>query len=323
MTVRTLSHTITGNPDVVRIEVVNNYRDAVGRATLETRTLGGLGVGDSVEITMGYVGDTAKLFKGNAKSIRAANLPGLYTLECQDVLWQAQEFWFVPADLDNPWSRSNIAAEDLVQDILAEAQLTDYAADYSPGFTFATGETPVEIKLQSAWDVIGWICEITGAHVYADINGQVHYTNIDPVPGVSTHTLTTGAAGQIIFSDYTKSDDNARNKVVVFGAPGIKAEASAAPNGYTLPANFYKTAIISHGMIDTQQMAQDCADLNLTALNRLTESVRCDIEGDPGVECRDTVTVTEAFTGVSGDWFVLEARHAMQDAYKTQLTLTR
>jgi len=77
-------------------------------------------------------------------------------------------------------------------------------------------------------------------------------------------------------------------------------------------------------MIDTEAMAQSVADLNLTALNRLTESVRCDIEGDVDIDCRDTVTVTEAFTGVSGDWFVHEARHVIgPDGYKANLMLTR
>lgn len=324
MTNRTLSHTVTGNPEVVSIEITDSYKEAVRRATVVTRTLGGLAVGSDIDITIGYVGNVAQQFGGTVKEVTAANLPGLYTLECQDVLWQALEYWFVPVDLDTPWSRSNITAEKLIEDVLSEALLTDYVADWVSAFTFATGEQDVEIKLQAAWDVINWICEITGGHVYADVNKQVHFDDIDPVPGAPTHVLTTGAGKEIIFSDYTQTDENLRNKVVVFGAPGIVATAQIA--SAHLPAGFFKTAIISHGMIDTQAMAQSTADLNLTTLNRLTEGVRCDIEGDPTINCRETATVTEAFTGVAGDWFILEATHTMSceaGAYKTQLVLKK
>lgn len=308
---------------MISAEIVTAYRTVCRRASVTSRNLGGLDIGDTIALDIGYAADHATLFSGRIRSISVASPRGTYVIEAEDALWQAKEFYFVPEILDEPWSRSNISAEDLVEDILEEAGLTDYVG-YATGFTFATGTQPVEIKLVSAWDYISWICEVVGGHVYADTAGQVHFVNLDPVPGASVATLTTGEGQEIIFGDYQKSDDRARNKVVVFGYGTIKAEASAAPNGYTLPANFYKTAIISHAMIDTEAMAQSAADLNLTALNRLTESVRCDIEGDPNLDCRDTVTVTEAFTGVSGDWFIHECRHAIgEDGYKTNMMLTK
>lgn len=318
---RTLSHTITAGVRAVRIEITADYNELCRRATIETRNVGGLDVGDDIEIEIGYAGDTAKLFHGAVKAVGASNLPGLYRLECLDDLWRAKEFWFVPEDLDDPWSRSNITAEDLAEDILGECGITDYSADWVSGFTFATGEVPVEIKLVAAADPLSWINEIVGGHIYCDSTGTVHFTNIQPVPGVSVATLTTGNNGQLIFTDYTKSDENLRNRVVVFGAPGVSASAEAASPH--LPANFYKTAIVSHGMIDTQQMAQDTADLNLTQLNRLTEGVVVECEGDPDIDCRDTVTVTEAFTGVAGDWFVLAATHDFSERYVMRLTLTK
>ena len=318
---RTLSHTITNGVSAVRVEITADYKELCRRATVETRDVQGLDIGDDIEITIGYVGDTAKLFHGTVKAIEAANLPGIYSMQCLDDLWRAKEFWFVPDDLGDPWSRSNIAAETLVEDILAECGIVDYSADWVPGFTFATGTEPVEIKLVAAADPLNWINEITGGHIWADNTGTAHYDDTQPIPGVSTATLTTGNNGQLIFTDYTKSDENLRNKVVVFGAPGISATASAA--SAHLPANFYKTAIISHGMIDTQAMAQDTADLNLTVLNRLTEGVVVECEGDPDIDCQDTVTVTEAWTGVAGDWFVLAATHTFESSYRMRLTLTK
>jgi hypothetical protein len=318
---RTLSHTITNGVKAVGIEITADYKELCRRATIETRDIQGLDIGDAIEITLGYSGDTAKLFHGNIKAVECANLPGLYTLQCLDDLWRAREYWFVPDDLDNPWSRSNIAAETLVEDILAECGITDYSADYTPGFTFATGEVDVELKLVAAADPLNWINEITGGHIYCDNTGTIHYTDIEPIPGTPSATLTTGNAGQLIFTDYTKSDDNLRNKVVVFGAPGISATRSAV-SPY-LPANFYKTAIISHGMIDTEWMAQKCAEINLDTLNRLTEGVVVECEGDPDIDVRDTVTVTESFTGVAGNWFVFAATHIFREAYTLRLTLKK
>ncbi len=308
---------------MISAEIVTAYRTVCRRASITTRTMGGLDIGDTIALDIGYVGDHATLFSGRIRSISVASPRGTYVIEAEDALWQAKEFYFIPETLDEPWSRSNIKAEDLVEDILTEAGLVDYVG-YVTGFTFATGTQDVEIKLVSAWDYISWICEVVGGHAYADTAGQVHFVDLPPVPGVPVATLTTGEGKEIIFSDYQKSDDRARNQVVVFGYGNIKATANAAPAGYTLPANFYKTAIISHTMIDTQAMAQSTASLNLTALNRLTESVRCDIEGNPNLDCRDTVTVTEAFSGVSGDWFIHECRHAIGvDGYRTNMMLTK
>lgn len=319
---RTLSHTITNSVRATSIEITADYNELCRRASIDTRDVQGLDIGDEIEITMGFTGSTGKLFHGSVKAVEVANPPGLFTLQCLDDLWRAKEFWFVPEDLDNPWSRSNIAAEDLQEDILNECGITSYSADFSPGFTFATGEVPVEIKLVAAADPIGWVNEITGGHVYCDNSGTVHYCNIEPVPGSPSASLSTGDSGTLVFSNYTKSDENLRNRVVVFGAPGISATRDAV-SPY-LPDGFYKTAIISHGMIDTEWIAQAAAELNLSVLNRLTEGIVVEAEGDPDIDCRDTVTVTESFTGISGNWFVLIATHTMDaSGYRMRLTLKK
>jgi hypothetical protein len=91
-----------------------------------------------------------------------------------------------------------------------------------------------------------------------------------------------------------------------------------------LPSGFYKTAIVSSEMIDSQDMAQDSADYNLALYNRLTETVRLDIEGNPSIRARDTITVSESFTGVSGNWFVFSATHRLdENGYTTTLHLVR
>jgi len=200
-TTRDLFLDVTNDIDVVSAEIVTAYRTVCRRASITSRTLDGLDIGDDVALDIGYAADHATLFSGRIRSISVASPRGTYVLEAEDALWQAKEYYFVPESLDSPWSRSNISAEDLVEDILSEAGLDDYVG-YATGFTFATGEQPVEIKLVSAWDYISWICEVVGGHVYADTAGQVHFVNLDPVPGVSSATLTTGEGQEIIFSRF-------------------------------------------------------------------------------------------------------------------------
>jgi len=315
-----LVHSITGGITATRIDVTEDFDAATMRCTIETDDACGADVGDLLTVNFG-LGTATKKFYGYIKSITRDRLSALVTLHLEDVLCRATEHWFVPEDLDNPWSRSNINAVDLVDDILNECGLSLYSWD-TCSFTFATGNKDVELSLTSAWDAIQWICEITGFSVYADTDGHVHFKDISPTPsGSPAETYTTGDSGNILSLEYSRSDDRLRNKVVVFGRPPAKAEASAS-SPY-VPAGFYKTAIISHEMIDTQQMAQDTADLNLARLNRLTKIVRAKILGGGNVHIRDTVRITEGFSGLSNeDFFVRSLTHSFdtEGGYVMQIT---
>jgi len=314
-----LVHSITGGITATRIDVMEDFDAATTRCTIETDDARGADVGDLLTVSFGLDTATTK-FHGYIKAITRDRLSARITMHLEDVLCRATEYWFVPEDLDNPWSRSNINAVDLVDDILNECGLSLYDWD-SCSFTFATGEKDVELSLTSAWDAIQWICEITGFSVYADTDGHVYFKNISPTPsGSPVDTYTTGDGGNILSLEYSRSDDLLRNKVVVFGRPPIKAEASAS-SPY-VPSGFYKTAIISHEMIDTQAMAQATADLNLTRLNRLTEIARVKVIGGD-VHIRDTVRITEGFSGLSNeDFFVRSLTHSFDTGlgYVMQIT---
>jgi hypothetical protein len=306
--------------DVISVEINEAYKQPCARFRLETYDYGSFGLNDYITIDMGFVGSSGEVFQGFIDSISATRRPGVYEVIGRDVLKRAIDHWIVTTDLENPWSRSNISAEDLVQALLAEAGITTYSGDAS-SFTFGVS-SPAEFQIVSAWDAVERICMIIAWRCYAK-DGTVYFQNLKPEPsGVASKNLRVGNSGNITNVKYEESTDNLRNKIVVFGKEGIYAEASAV-SPY-LPADFYKTAIVSSELIDLQSMADQAASYNLTLYNRLTEVASCDLLGLYDVRARDTINIIEPFTGLTGDWFVYSATHRLdQNGYTTQLHLTR
>jgi hypothetical protein len=316
--------------DVISVEVDEGYKSTTSRCSIELEDISGISLNDIVTVDAGYTGNHGQIFRGLIDEIVTTRMPGIYQLECRDILKLAVEHWLVSEDIENPWSRSNISAEDLVEDLLAEAGLTDYNGA-STSFTFAV-DAPAEFNLMSVWDAVRTICHILAYNCYARDN-TVYFDRILPEPsGSAVANMQTGDSGNIILIDYGYNTDNLRNKVVVFGKDNLKAEASSAtsydPRDGTykqfLPDDFYKTAIVSNQIIE-ESMAQDAADYNLELYNRLTEFMRLETEGNHEVRVYDTISVTEPLTGMDSDeWFVYSVAHRIDDTgYSLSLNLTR
>lgn len=324
MTIQTLDIEIGGDHadmgGVESLEVTSAYKQPCARFTMQVEGVGSFGLNDNITITVGLDNDTSEIFDGYIDSITTTRRPGIYEIIGRDILKRAIEHWIVTTDLENPWSRSNISAESLVGALLNEAGITAYSGDVS-NFTFGVSN-PAEFQLVSVWDSIERICNIIAWRCYAEA-GTAYFKNLQPIPvGAATAYLRPGADGSITSAGYEKSTDNLRNKVVVFGRDGIYAEASAV-SPY-LPADFYKTAIVSSELIDSQQMADDAADYNLALYNRLTEVARLDVIGDADILARKTVSAQEWFTGISGKWFTYSCTHRVdENGFTTQLHLTR
>ena len=288
-----------------------------------------LDIGDEVTVDMGFADDHAVLLTGYCKNINPKAPDGTYQIHIYDKLILAQDYLIVSDDVENPLTYENIAAEDLVQNVLALASLTDYSGD-SPGFTFGT-VYPVKVQLIKAWDFVRQVCEMIAWWCYADSTGTIHFTDRKPYimdGDTSSHTFTTGDSGDLILVNHTVSDDKLRNKLVVYGADDIAAKAQASPpSGVTMPAGFHKTAVISYpDIIDTAQMAQDIAEYNLTLLNRITETVTLDAVGDPSLVRGQIVTMDEPdHLNLTGDWFLFECTHRISanDGYRVHCTLSK
>jgi len=317
--------------DALSIDVSEGYKQTCARCSIEVEDIKDVGLNDEISLDLGYDTDHSEIFTGFVDEISHTRTPDTYVIEGRDTLKLAIEYWLVTTDIDNPWSRSNIAAEDLVYALLDEAQVFSYAT-YSgdtTGFTFGT-QNDAEFNLMSVWDAVRTINHILAYHCY-EKNDVIYFTRVFPEPAGSrtsdNHIIQSGNSGNLTFIEYAYSTDNLRNKVVVFGRDGIYAEDSAAsPHLPSTPETFYKTAIVSSELIDTQSMADDSATYNLNLYNRLTEFSRIDVEGNPHVRAYDTVEVTESLTEMSNElWFVYSATHTwnVNGGYTMSLSLSK
>jgi hypothetical protein len=317
MPVHAISYTVTVDGSSINIKSLSfsdGYKTPVTKLQFETDTASILWLGKQViaSLTVGAI--SGQIFTGYVDDVSYTRFPGVYEVTASNELRLAKEHWLVPASLDNPWSRSNIAAENLVRDLLAEAGLTNYSGITS-GFTFGTSY-PAEFSIMSVLDAIEQINTILAYTLYEN-NATIYWRQIFPVPsGTASFTFTN-----FISINKTSGTENLRNKVVVFGKDGIRAESSAV-SPY-LPSGFYQTAIVSSELIDSQSMADQSASYNLQLYNKLTEQLKIDIEGEPRVKARDTVHITYAPLSIDEDWFVYSLQHTFDETFTTSLILRK
>ena len=319
---RTLDYSITGGLEATEIEIFESYGQPTARCSIITPDYGATSLGDTIEVELGFdETSTGKVFEGIVQSINSERLPGQYVIESNDILIRAVEHMIVSTNLEEPWRRFDISMEDLVRDLLLEAGISNYGGDVST-FTLATGETPVEFQFVFAMDAINMVAGIIAWHVYADQDGKVWFKDIKAAPsGAAVATYTVGAGGNLVMITRNTSTDNLRNKVMVFGEGEIASVASAA-SPY-LPADYYKTAVISSVLIDSQWMSDISASYNLAAWNKLTETISVEALGDWERHARQTVTVTDTFTGSSGNWFIRDITHSMSSSYVIRMNLVK
>lgn len=312
--IRSLDYSITvggSEVPVISAEFSDNFKTQISKASFVTTAADSSWFGDKVHMALGYDGGVTQLFTGWVDEITYTRMPGTYQVTCSNVLKLAQSHYIIGASPDEPWTRQNIQAEDLVRDLLSEAGISNYVGSAS-GFTFGT-RWPVEFNLLSAMDAINQLCTIIAYSVYV-IDETVYFARVWPTPGTPTCTVN-----RVVSATLNENTRDLRNKVVVFGAPGIRAETSV--ESPYLPTGFYQTSIVSSELIDTQSMADQAAAYNLQLYNKLNREMKITIEGNPDIKCRDTVHVELSALSMDEDWFVYGVGHNFADTYTTDLIL--
>ncbi len=318
-----LAHSVTGTSGVEQITISHSHNAASSTATITANTTT-LGLGDSIIINQGYSGDIDKTFSGFVKQIERTVPDNQYLITAHDVMSRAVDFFIASSTPDNPFTRSSISAENLVRDVMALAGLTSFNFDVT-NFTFAVNN-PAEVNLVSSYDYCKAITRVLAWHLYADIDGVVQFVDRQPyVMGSDTafKTISDDAGtGTIINITRTTSDHDLRNRIVVYGAPGITAETSAASPH--LPADFFKTVVLSSAIVDLQSMANNAASFNLTLLNRLTEEMIVEVEGDQDLIARKVIHVNQSNLGENDDWYIYSSDHSYgRSGYITTLNLRK
>jgi hypothetical protein len=336
-------------PDTTGIEQLNiseSYGQTSSVATVVCSSTN-LILNSPITIDMGYTDDHYSIFQGRVKSVTYSRAEGLYKLTCRDTLVDASDYFLVAEDPEDPWHRNNIKAEDLVEDLLNVAGITSFVSTVPLSFTYAIN-APIEFNFVSVMDAIEDICRTLVWHVW-DINGTVHFSDIKPyfrsgadkneeygqsgnTDDTISHFLSTAELPItetdpqpkpiITGIERSYSDDDLRNRVIVFGRDDITATADAV-SPY-LPPNFYKTAVIATPLIDSGTMASQTAQFNLKRFNRLTETAQLDCLGDATIRARQFIKIDEKTTDTSGNWFIETAQHVIANGgFTTKLSVRK
>jgi hypothetical protein len=257
-------------------------------------------VGDAIEVNI----QGNKVFEGYVKAVDLKAPEKLYTITAANVLIRAVDYFLASTNPDTPFSRSNISAEDLVGDLMEEAGITAYTGQAS-GLTLGVTE-PIEINLTSAYDYSRFLSDLLAFHLYADINGTVHFDETKPYYTGGGIAATIGTDDTISIN-YSISDRDLRNRVVVYGMEGVFADAKAS-SPY-LPAGFYKSVVIASPVIYSDGIASQIANYNLNMLNRLTQRISVSIIGNSDINCLDNVHINNSDVGVNNDVIVYACEH--------------
>jgi hypothetical protein len=309
--------TVTNCTNIINVHISMSHNQPTTNATVECIS-SSLTIGDYATINLGYSTNHRLLFSGYVKQIDRRTPDGIYVITLADEMIRAVDYFIVPTNPDYAISYSNITAEDLAENVMELAGLWDFVYDVTY-FTFAINN-PVEVKLISSYDFVRMIGDIITWSVWCDTGGTIHFENRKPYP----MTGTTGQPGDvadvpisyqltdanILDYNYSVTERNLRNRVVVWGSEGIVAEASS-PSDY-LPEGFYKSVLLSApDLIDSQSIAEDTADYNLDLLNRLTETYQVTVIGNPLLEARKVITsnVTLFSPTVTANLYVFACEH--------------
>lgn len=334
MAIRYLYCSVTNTSGIISATVTSNHDSPTTNAIIEAHATT-LGLGDSITVNMGYTDDHAVLFTGYVKQVEEKYPEGTFIITAGDAMVRAQDYFIAADNPASPLSYQNIKAETLIGNLLALAGLTNYSGQ-STSFTFGV-RAPFEINLVYVFEYCKMISDAITYHLWADQNGQIHLANRKPYvminqypentqPGWSADTNTSGYTlidDNVIEMSYNTDEKNLRNRVVVYGNEGIYATATRTSN--TLPAGFYKTAVIAvPGVIDSTALAQTIADYNIDLIDRVTQSVRATVFGDikllPRL-CCDSNTTKIPLTGL---WYIFSCEHNLSSrGYQTNLDLRR
>lgn len=322
-TPKQLYHNISNCTGVLGARILEAYNASMAQAMITCYDTS-LELGDAISFNIGYVGDNGKIFQGFVRNIEK-NLPSANTVvTCESEISKAIDYYMAADDPEHPFERSEILTEDLVEDILNEAQITSYTHNVPLSVTWGTHGTSVKFNLTTAWQAAKSIVDALAWHLYCDRNGQVHLTGQHPyAEGGEVASFTwDDAAHKTLMINYGKSAEELRNRVVVYGYNNINASASVA-SPY-LPPGFYKTAVIATPIVTNHGQAQQIANLNLARFNRLTESLGLTVEGDYRITPRLWATIVNSYLVVNGLWFIYQVEHLFDSSgYLCNITCTR
>jgi len=292
-----LAKSITGVSQILSVNVTESHNSSMATASIVTPSTS-LTLGDNVQIDLGYSTGTGRVFYGIVKNIENNVPDDVVSITASDLMSRAVDYFIVASDPENPYTQRNIDAEDLVADLMGMAGLNNF--NYDPtSFTFGI-EVDVVVNLVTSYDFSRQVADILAWHLYCNRYGVIQFVDRKPyvTAGDTVEDFIIPTADIISVSNKI-SEENLRNRVVVYGAEGVYAEESASSPH--LPAGFYKTVALATEIIDRQAIADQAAAYNLALLNRLDESLFVTVVGKPQYEARKIAKVSWPDFGITDE----------------------
>ena len=323
---------VTDSSNIIGANISTSHNGSNSTATVEC-TATSLDISAPISIDLGYDTNATThdvLFTGYVKNIELSVAPKIYTITASDVLIRAQEYFIVSNNPESPLEYNNASPEDIIHDLMELAGITSYSGGTSSYVWGVNG--PIKISLVSAYDYSKFLADLIAWQLYTNQDGVVHFKDRRPYPmaGDTAVTPTLTYANSTIAKVW-KTDKDLRNRVVVWGTSGIYASAddddsydpSTDSMRQILPAGFYKTAVVSSEIIDSQAMAQDACDFNLDIYNRLSVGVSLSCIGNAKYKCRKTVNVDMPDLSIDDtEYYIYQSEHQWsQTGYQCSLEL--
>jgi hypothetical protein len=323
--------TATGCNGLLNMSVQQSHSASTSTGIVKCHTTN-RDIGDAISINLGFTDDHGELFSGRVKMIQHDVPEDVYTLTCQDELIKAIDYFIVSNDPEVPYTWNHIAAEDLVWNVLSMANITEYEHQDT---NFILGiNANADVNLVSSYDYARMIGNIVTWSVWCDSSGVIQFRNRKPYPMHGTSgqpgdvadvplSYTLNDTKTTNFS-YRISEENLRNKVVLYGGSGVYAEASAtSPYLPNLPGRpFYKAMAVGTELVDVQEYADAAVQYNLEMYNRLDRNATATVLGNHLLQARSVIHVDEAYSGVHENMYIFGANHSWSTSgYTVELTL--
>jgi hypothetical protein len=314
--VKTLYGSVTGTTGLLSINVSNGHSTQMANATIECRSTS-LDIGDDITVDLGYTDDHGLVFTGYVKVIEEQGKPNSITITASDELVRAADFFIVTTNPTTPLKVQNKSPEDIIEQLLDLAGISDFEYDSSSYVWGVAGA--ITIDCVSVYDYSKMLADLIAWQFWADETGTVMFKDRRPYPMGGDSSIGTIWDNEIITIKDWKNDRSLRNKVVFWGATGIYAEASDPDCPY-VPDGFFKTAVASSPIIDDQDMAQLACDFNLEVYNRLARGYTATIIGDHGYNSRRVCHLDRT----NEDVYIFSAEHSWgKSGYVTNLELRK
>lgn len=304
----------------ISVTIDQSYSQISTVATVECDSTT-LSMGDAIEIDMGYVSNHAVLFRGYVKKIEYSRPDFITRITAYDTLVRATDYFIASENPDDPLAFYNISSLSLIQQLLGVCGISNVVGT-EPGFTWGTNEEGAKFNLQTVADAVQFVSSTVGYTLYDDGTGQIHFVQRYPYATASdtpTMSFITGNSGQILTCQYIKSTEKTRNRIVVYGKSPLRSSIRADNSNLVVD----QTAVIAHPLLDTQEICDGTALVNLQILNVLTQSFEVEVEGDPAILPRTIATITDSYSGASNrKIFLYRVSHSLssQGGYITSFT---